>query len=212
MVKLSSTEEEYTEFLSSLWQRYKYLLLLSVVLIGGGVVGWDAWTKNQTQNFQESSDLYEEFIDSLNNQDSDEKLIADQIINKHPNTLYADLVSLHLAKISAETDDLNAAEKHLKWVLKRHEKKWSSDFDPIEITARIRLARVLLAKESPEEALEIINQAKEKNSALYEVKGDAEELLGQFDEARLSYLKALESTQNQSIRALLQMKLSSLEG
>ena len=73
MVKLSSTEEEYTEFLSSLWQRYKYLLLLSVVLIGGGVVGWDAWTKNQTQNFQESSDLYEEFIDSLNNQDSDEK-------------------------------------------------------------------------------------------------------------------------------------------
>tara|TARA_Y100000590_G_scaffold92544_1_gene104643 strand:- start:31759 stop:32397 length:639 start_codon:yes stop_codon:yes gene_type:complete len=212
MVKLSSTEEEYTEFLSSLWQRYKYLLLLSVVLIGGGVVGWDAWTKNQTQNFQESSDLYEEFIDSLNNQDSDEKLIADQIINKHPNTLYADLVSLHLAKISAETDDLNAAEKNLKWVLKRHEKKWSSDFDPIEITARIRLARVLLAKESPEEALEIINQAKEKNSALYEVKGDAEELLGQFDEARLSYLKALESTQNQSIRALLQMKLSSLEG
>lgn len=212
MVKLSSTEEEYTEFLSSLWQRYKYLLLLSVVLIGGGVVGWDAWTKNQTQNFQESSDLYEEFIDSLNNQDSDEKLIADQIINKHPNTLYADLVSLHLAKISAEIDDLNAAEKHLKWVLKRHEKKWSSDFDPIEITARIRLARVLLAKESPEEALEIINQAKEKNSALYEVKGDAEELLGQFDEARLSYLKALESTQNQSIRALLQMKLSSLEG
>ncbi len=212
MVKLSSTEEEYTEFLSSLWDRYKFLLLLSVVLIAGGVVGWDAWTKNQAQNLQASSDLYEEFIDSLNKEDLDEKLVAEQIIKEYPNTLYADLVSFHLAKIYVETNDLTSAEKNLKWILSRHEKKWGSNFNPIELTARTRLARVLLANDDPNQALEVINKSTDKNSALYEVKGDAEELLGKFDEARLSYLKALESTQNQSTRALLQMKLSSLEG
>jgi len=49
------------------------------------------------------------------------------------------------------------------------------------------------------------------NGSLYEVKGDAEEQLGQFSEAKLSYLKALESTQSQSIQALLKMKLANLD-
>ena len=38
-----------------------------------------------------------------------------------------------------------------------------------------------------------------------------EEQLGQFSQAKLSYLKALESTQSQSIQALLKMKLANLD-
>ena len=211
MVKLSSTEEENTEFLGSLWDKYKYLILLSLVLLGAGIFGWESWSQNRLSNFQDSADMYESFINSLNDDDLDQKVLADQIIKKYPNTLYADLVTFHLAKISVEEEDLNKAEEHLMWILQRHDSKWGSDFDPIEATARLRLARVLVANDNSNKALAIINDSENMSSSLHEVKGDAEEKLGSYAEAKLSYLKALESNQSQSVEAILKMKLANLD-
>jgi len=211
MVKLSSTEEENTEFLGSLWDKYKYLILLSLVLFGAGIFGWESWSQNRLSNLQDSADMYESFINSLNDDDSDQKVLADQIIKKYPNTLYADLVTFHLAKISVEEEDLNKAEEHLMWILQRHDSKWGSDFDPIEATARLRLARVLVANDNSNKALAIINDSENMSSSLHEVKGDAEEKLGSYAEAKLSYLKALESNQSQSVEAILKMKLANLD-
>ena len=211
MVKLSSTEEENTEFLSSLWDKYKYLILLSLVLLGAGIFGWESWSQNRLSNLQDSADMYESFVNSLNDDDLDQKVLADQIVKKYPNTLYADLVTFHLAKISVEEEDLNKAEEHLMWILQRHDSKWGSNFDPIEATARLRLARVLIANDNLNKALEIISESENMSSALYEVKGDAEEKLGFYAEAKLSYLKALESNQSQSVEAILKMKLANLD-
>ena len=211
MVKLSSTEEENTEFLSSLWDSYKYLILVSVILFGVGIFGWESWSQNRLSNLQDSADMYELFINSLNDDELDQKVLADQIIKKYTNTLYADLVTFHLAKISVEEEDLNKAEEHLMWILQRHDSKWGSDFDPIEATARLRLARVLIANDNSNKALEIINESENMSSSLHEVKGDAEEKLGSYAEAKLSYLKALESNQSQSVEAILKMKLANLD-
>ena len=211
MVKLSSTEEENTEFLSSLWGSYKYLLLLPLILLGGGIIGWEYWSQNKVTKLQNSSDMYESFINALNDSELDQKVLAEEIVQKYPNSLYADLVTFHLAKIFVDQNDLNKAEEYLRWILDRHDSKWSSDYDPIEVTARLRLARVLIANENPEKAIEVIEYSQNLNSSLYEVKGDAEEQLGQFSQAKLSYLKALESTQSQSIQALLKMKLANLD-
>ncbi len=211
MVKLSSTEEENTEFLSSLWGSYKYLLLLSLILLGGGIIGWEYWSQNKVTKLQDSSDMYESFINALNDSGLDQKVLAEEIVQKYPNSLYADLVTFHLAKIFVDQNDLNKAEEYLRWILDRHDSKWGSDFDPIEVTARLRLARVLIANENPEKAIEVIEFSQSLNGSLYEVKGDAEEQLGQFSQAKLSYLRALESTQSQSIQALLKMKLANLD-
>ena len=211
MVKLSSTEEENTEFLGSLWDKYKYLIALSLVLFGAGIFGWESWSQNRLSNLQDSADMYESFINSLNDDDLDKKVMAEQIIEKYPNTLYADLVTFHLAKISVEEEDLNKAQEYLMWILKRRDSKWGSDFDPIEATARLRLARVLIANDNSNKALEIINESENISSSLYEVKGDAEEKLGFYAEAKLSYLKALESNQSQSVEAILKMKLANLD-
>ncbi len=159
MVKLSSTEEENTEFLSSLWDTYKYLILLSLVLLGAGIFGWESWSQNRISNLQDSANMYESFINSLNDEDLDQKVLADQIIKK----------------------------------------------------SRLRLARVLIANDNSNKALEIINESKSMSSSLHEVKGDAEEKLGFYAEAKLSYLKALESNQSQSVEAILKMKLANLD-
>ena len=211
MVKLSSTEEENTEFLSSLWDKYKYLIVLSLVLFGAGIFGWESWSQTKLSNIQDSADMYESFINSLNDDDLDQKVMAEQIIKKYPDTLYADLVTFHLAKISVEEEDLNKAEEHLMWILQRRDSKWGSDFDPIEATARLRLARVLIANDNSNKALEIINESENMSSSLHEVKGNAEEKLGFYADAKLSYLKALELNQSQSVEAILKMKLANLD-
>ena len=55
------------------------------------------------------------------------------------------------------------------------------------------------------------NDAKFLDNILYEIKGDAEYHLGLLTDARLSYLKAIESTQSPSVQAILKMKLADLE-
>ena len=68
----------------------------------------------------------------------------------------------------------------------------------------------MISNGKPLEALEVINQSETMNGSLYEVKGDAEELIGEFSQAKISYLKALEETQSSSIQGLIRMKLADL--
>ena len=81
----------------------------------------------------------------------------------------------------------------------------------IESTARLRLAKILLSLEKPQEALEVVKQAKVLNGAMLEVKGDAESQLNRFNEANISYLQALESTQSSSLKSLIRMKIADLQ-
>ena len=138
------------------------------------------------------------------------KSLLKKIIETYPESLYSDLVTLHLVKLNIEQNKLEEAEKQLKWILDKQISKWGKDFNPIEITVRLRLARVLISNGKPLEALEVINQSETMNGSLYEVKGDAEELIGEFSQAKISYLKALEETQSSSIQGLIRMKLADL--
>ena len=47
---------------------------------------------------------------------------------------------------------------------------------------------------------------------MYELKGDAENGLKEYQSARMSYMLALQNSTNQASRALINMKISDLEG
>ena len=47
---------------------------------------------------------------------------------------------------------------------------------------------------------------------MYELIGDAENNLGKYSEARTNYMLALQNSTNQASRALINMKISDLEG
>ena len=166
MIKLSSSEEETTEFLISIWDKFKYLILLGVVLVAGGILVWESWQDSKVESQQQASDLYENFIDERSRADGDPTILANEIIKTFPDTLYADLVTFHLAKLQVDKSDFTEAEKYLDWILKKHSSKWSKNFDPIEVTARQRLARVLLSNNKPEKSLDLINNAASLNNIL----------------------------------------------
>lgn len=211
MVKLSSSEEENTEFLGTIWNKYRYLIVVGILVVVAGILGWESWSKSKASSAQKVSDLYENYIGIRESSEEDSSVLASEIIESFPKTLYADLVTLHLAKLEVDKNNLVVATKHLKWVLEKHSSSWQSEFDPIENTARQRLARVLIADNKPKEALDLVNAAEFFDQILFEIKGDAENQLGLPEEAKLSYLQAIVSAQSQSIKALLRMKLVNLE-
>jgi predicted negative regulator of RcsB-dependent stress response len=112
-----------------------------------------------------------------------------------------------MAKDSLNNKDYKMAETHLKWVINH------SDVSAIEQIASIRLARVLLAENKPDDAIKQLTVVKDKNflGLIDEVKGDAYLMLNQQQKARQSYGKALTELPNaQIIRPLLQMKYDNL--
>ena len=135
----------------------------------------------------------------------------EEIINTFPNTLYADLVSFHLAKLEVEKGNFSKAEKNLRWIIEKHSSKWSDGFDPIEVTARQRLGRVLIANKRAQEAINLLNSTSNLDSTSFEIRGDAQNELGLIGQAKVSYLQAIESTNNQYLKSLLKMKLADLK-
>jgi len=49
-------------------------------------------------------------------------------------------------------------------------------------------------------------------ASLLELKGDAENQLGLYELARVSYMRALQNSPSQTSRTLINMKISDLEG
>ena len=156
MVKINSSEEENTEFLASIWNKYKYLFILGITLVVAGILGWESLSKSQASSEQIVSDLYESYIDIKDKSDEDSRVLAVEIIKSYPDTLYADLVTLHLAKLEVDKNNLGEATKHLQGLLEKHSSSWNKNFDPIESTVRQRLARVLIEDNKPKEALDVV--------------------------------------------------------
>ena len=197
MVKISSSEEENTEFLGSLWDSYKYYFLIGLVSVVTGILGWEFWLESKAENQQKASDLYEAFIEERNDEKKDAykelNQLYEEIINTFPNTLYADLVSFHLAKLEVEKGNFIKAEKNLRWIIEKHSSKWSDGFDPIEVTARQRLARVLIANKRAQEAINLLNSTSNLDSTSFEIRGDAQNELGLIGQGKAIASQAISS-------------------
>jgi predicted negative regulator of RcsB-dependent stress response len=58
----------------------------------------------------------------------------------------------------------------------------------------------------------VLDSSEDLTSTMYELKGDAENGLKEYQSARMSYMLALQNSTNQASRALINMKISDLEG
>ena len=87
---------------------------------------------------------------------------------------------------------------------------WGKGYDPIEHLARLRLARIFLEENKTDEALKLIDSSTYQTGSLYEVKGDTLNRQGKIDEARINYYMALEQSQSQAIKTLINMKIANL--
>jgi len=200
----SASEEEQQEILLSFWQRFKYLIILALLAVVTWIVGRDYFIASSEEKDLETASLYQAYLEA-DDQESGLKLL-----NSYEDTAYADFVRLNEAKRSFQSGESNKAIELLQAVIENNTSL--NEFNPLEAAARTRLAKIYLENEDYTSVLSLYQNSNELTSTMLEQRADAENALGQFSNARASYMLALQNSTNQASRALINMKISDLEG
>ena len=200
----SASQEEQQDILLSFWQRFKYLIILALLAVVAWIVGRDYFIASSQEKDLEIASLYQAYLET-DDQESGLKLL-----NSYEDTAYADFVRLNEAKRSFQNGESNKAIELLQAVIENNTSL--NEFNPLEAAARTRLAKIYLENEDYTSVLSLYQNSNELTSTMLEQRADAENALGQFSNARASYMLALQSSTNQASRALINMKISDLEG
>ena len=200
----SASQEEQQEILLSFWQRFKYLIIFAFVAIILSIVGSDYITSSSQEEDFETASLYQSYLET------DDQDVGKRIIDTYSDSVYADFVRLNEAKRNFQNDDSLKAIELLKTVINNNANV--EEFNPLQAAAKIRLAKIYLDNQDFNEVLSLFESTDQLTSTMLEQKADAENALGQFNKARASYMLALQNSTNQSSMALINMKISDLEG
>ena len=200
----SASQEEQQEILLSFWQRFKYLIILVLLAVVAWIIGRDYFIASSQEKDLETASLYQAYLET-DDQESGLKLL-----NSYEDTAYADFVRLNEAKRSFQNGESNKAIELLQAVIENNTSL--NEFNPLEAAARTRLAKIYLENEDYTSVLSLYQNTNALTSTMLEQRADAENALGQFSNARSSYMLALQSSTNQASRALINMKISDLEG
>lgn len=207
------TEEEQVEAIKKWWKENGTALILTVIVVFAGWLGWGFWQDQQQQTQENASQLYNQLVQTavqpaVTEQGIDNmKALALELKTEYEGTSYAEFGTLFLARFAAEEGNYDEAITELENLAE------NSEHEPVKYTAQARLAQVLIQQEKLDEALAIVSTSP---SAAYtnqfaEAKGDALYLKGQHEEAQAAYQEALEAAQKIGVRAdALQRKIDML--
>ncbi len=201
----NETEEQQIAELKKWWSDNGTSIIVGVALGLACVFGFRAWLAYQENVAGQASTIYSTMLQGLDR--DDRQLVnerADILITQYNSTPYAALAALALAKIRSQDGDLNAAGQQLRWVLD------NADIDVVRETARLRLARVLVARQQLDEAEALLQQPRNTTAfdSLYdEVSGDIHSARNNATAASEAYQRALAATPaNNPESSLLRLK------
>lgn len=202
------TEEEQVEAIKKWWNENGKSIIAGVVIGITAIFGWRAYDNHTALQAEAASTLYEQMIVASRKDDNENVAVyANRIIADYKSSTYAVFATLLLAKVAAESGDLDQAETHLRWVLKNNSQ---AEFEHI---ARLRLARVLIAGDKLDLASELLKVSNpgEFLARYEELRGDIYAKQGKTEEAHQAYEKSLANTKaTEEAQSVLQMKLHNL--
>lgn len=200
-----ATEEQQVEAIKKWWKKNGSNAITAGLLVLAVIFGGQAWMGYRNADRESASAEYEAMMQSLQAGENDAAFSrGDTLLQKYSSTPYATLAAFALSKLKIDANEPVAAEAHLRWILQN-----DSD-DNIQMVAKLRLARVLLAQQKYDDALAVVpaGDSGSFKSSFDEVKGDIYLAKGDKKSAQEAYRQALQSLPvNSNSRQLLQMKL-----
>jgi predicted negative regulator of RcsB-dependent stress response len=208
---VSRTEDEELAVMKDWWQRNGKPLLTGGLLALVIVLGWQAWSRYESNQSQGASALYQQLLETAltpSGQADTARVadIANKLKSEFGGTAYAQYGSLFVAKVAVDNAKLDDAVAELKLVTDKPAS------DTLGEIARQRLARVLAAQNKTEDALKLLEGDADKAflASREELKGDLLVQLGRTDDAHAAYQKAKSALSEEAAVGGLQMKLDDL--
>ena len=202
------TEQQQLDQLKHWWKKngaFTMLLILFVIIAN---IGWQVWRHHREKMLTHASNHFEWLMDGVM---SNNPLVVQTqtryILKRYPHTPYALMAALMQARQAVNENDLSSAEEKLMWVLMHAQNK------SLKQVTRLRVARVVLAQNKPDAALDLLKKVDDENyrSAIESLTGDIYLAKGDKDQARAAYQKSMQSLNEQdTAQPLLQMKLDDL--
>ena len=202
------TEQEQIEILKGWVKQYSLVILAGALVAIAAITGWRYWQDRQNKILDHASSVYDEMLTRRAQNDSAATLVqAQKLFAHYSQTTYGAMAALMLARDAVAKKNYPEAEKQLNWLID------NSKVNSFRQIARLRLARINIAEQKPDEALKLLQTIEDKNfnGLTDEIKGDAYLAMKNITKAREAYQQALSELPNaESIRPLLQMKYDNL--
>jgi len=171
------------------WAEYGRYVITGLVLGAGIIFGWNQWQANIATNRAEASMLFEEVMNAVQSGDLDAaEVAAGTLFVEYQQTVYPGQTRLAMARLYMDKGrDLDAAEVLRELLL-------PDEASEIQLVARLRLAKILLYQNKPDEVVALLqDRAAGGFTARYgEALGDAYAAQGEYAQAQAAYLTALD--------------------
>lgn len=205
---IAGTEEELLHAIQLWIKKHGKSLLITLCIFLSIGIGWYAAKRQNDHKLLQASVLYEELLQSLNQQDMlRTQTLAKRLVKTYKQTPYAKLSALLLTQNLVENGKLNKAREQLMWIVEK------AEIPAVRQIARLRLARILLSENQKETALATLSSVDDPAFAPLadQIKGDIQKAFGRIDAAKTAYQNALNHwPQNFPGKELIQLKLKQL--
>lgn len=192
------TEEQELEALKKWWKKNGKIVIAGMVIGGALIVGWRFYQEYKLNHAEKASALYEVVLQAAGSAGdikagdiNTQQTQVNELMAEYADTPYAALSALVLSGQQAKSGDNVKAAQQLEWVIK------NSSAVEVRTIARLRLARIMLATEQFDLALNLVNsEYPESFTALFEeLKGDLYVVRGETELARIAYDKAIQASE-----------------
>ncbi len=191
------------------WLRENGVWIVAGVVVGAiGIGGWQWWNAHVDQVDGEASTKYEQLRSDLGKGDRTGALILLADLERdYTSSPYVDQARLAVARVYVGSNELDKASAELQAVSQHSKDK------QLALVARLRLARVLIAQQKPDDALTALDGVDPGafEALFHEVRGDANFAKGNKAAALTEYRTArAKDSGGGSDNSLLDLKIADL--
>ncbi len=202
-------EDDQVAALKKWWDENGTALVVGLVLVIGGIVGWRVYSDYDQGRNEAASSVYQRYLELRSAASRDEaalNAVTAELDGEYAGTSYQIFSLLHRAADAAGKPDLDAANDLLAKAVDQAGDQYLEDL------ARVRLARIQHAQGDDAAAISTLGGVKGAGFASYaaEIKGDVLFSQGKREEALSAYKAAAAIEGVDGERPLLKLKIADL--
>ena len=213
MSEIYESDDEQVEKIKRWWDENGRTTVLGLVIGLSAVFGWTSWQSYQATKAEAASAIYAQLVNAARGDSPEDlKARADTLLAEYPESGYAVLATLYMAKEAATDNRLDEAKARLEWVVQ------NASMDAYKQVANLRLAQLALDSGDADNASAQLGKLTPPTddeaafgASYYALSGDIAHAQGNAEAARKAYEKALNiAGAGTSMGRRLSIKLSDL--